>query len=203
LTSIYNYRSIIKNQIIFKTQNASGMYTEETVLDRGKHKSKKLSDVPLDYLLRLYIQAQYFNDEIKEYIELNFEKISKGTGYRRSTIIISPSTHTCKETPFPTEKDAKYELRRIRNTKDADGKIPVRTYECKICSAWHLTSKPLAKFANTGEKSKCEKRPYDSQQNARNALRKIRRRKNHNHVPIREYKCEFCHKWHLTSQTRR
>lgn len=67
-------------------------------------------------------------------------------GYRihgKSAHIIC--TH-CDKIIFPTEKDAKHELRRIRELKQKNEKKPVRVYECKKSNGWHLTSKPHHKF---------------------------------------------------------
>ena len=51
------------------------MYTDETILTEGRHKRKKLIDVPKDYLICLHDNKSYFNEEIKEYIQKNIGKI--------------------------------------------------------------------------------------------------------------------------------
>lgn len=67
-------------------------------------------------------------------------------GYRLSGNHVSLICKEANKIIFPTEKDAKFELKRIREFKQKNNWKPVRVYECRACSGWHLTSKPHEKF---------------------------------------------------------
>ncbi len=130
------------------------MYTDDTILTFGKYKFIKLCRVPADYLLAFHKQYnpnhKKANKELFEYIENNLEKIKA----RQEGKIISPPLEigykttgrfvqlVCKDSNkiiFPSEKDAKHEIRRIQNLEQ-ENKKPVRAYECEKCGGWHLTS---------------------------------------------------------------
>jgi len=46
----------------------------------------------------------------------------------------------CKKTKYATEKDAKADIDRFRATSTRST-IPIRSYHCGDCGAWHVTSK--------------------------------------------------------------
>ena len=128
------------------------MYKDETLITFGKYKYKALCRVPAHYLLHLY-ETKYPDDKLLEYIENNMEVIiAKKDGkipYPESDIDFTLSGRAgndikliCKYSNkiiFQTQKDAKYEIRRIQNTEQKNKK-PTREYECKKCGGWHLTS---------------------------------------------------------------
>ena len=176
------------------------MYTDETVLNWGRHKLFKLIDVPKEYLINFYNNKSYYNDQLKEYVETNIESIRE-----RIPPKIPPKKilQICHEAPFPTKQDAKYELKKIQRSGYKGFDVPIRTYECKVCGAWHITSEPVEKFKNTESELICEKIPFDTQKSAKKELKRIKTSRTHNkHIPVREYQCEDCGKWHLTSQPR-
>ena len=126
------------------------MYTDDTILTWGKHKITKLCRVPADYLLRLYNNNNHPDKELIKYIGDNMEKIIA----RKEGKLESPPLDldfkfagkrvevVCPDTGkiiFFSEKEAKKELGRIKNTKH-EHKKPIRTYECIKCGGWHLTS---------------------------------------------------------------
>ena len=55
--------------------------TDESPMPFGKHKNKKMIDVPASYLLFLF-EENKCNKEVKEYIEDNMDVLKKQTGRR-------------------------------------------------------------------------------------------------------------------------
>lgn len=47
----------------------------------------------------------------------------------------------------------------------------------------------------------CKKVGYDSKKLAKESLNWIKRHKHKEKYPVREYWCEYCRKWHLTSNS--
>jgi uncharacterized protein (DUF3820 family) len=128
------------------------MYTGETTLGFGKYKGMEIRHIPKDYLLKIYRDG-HPDTELMEYIKCNIkikEKIKEKEVKYKFEDTISVSIHgtnaklICKDSNkiiFISEKDAKYEIRRIQNLQQ-ENKKPTRTYECEKCGGWHLTSIP-------------------------------------------------------------
>jgi uncharacterized protein (DUF3820 family) len=132
------------------------MYTKDTILTFTKYSRTKLSDVPVEFLVKFY-KDNFHNTDFRhrkliEYIEkenicsppkpkectdidgkIGFKPTAKG-GALMCTV--------ANKIIFPSEKDAKYEINRIQKLKEK-GKTPSRTYYCESCGGWHLTSKSL------------------------------------------------------------
>lgn len=131
-------------------------YTDETKLNFGKYKGYKLSALPSNYLVNLYIQfvgTDLEDRALMKYIE--DKKILNHLQYKRPFVsdtighkMINGFVHLiCKyqdKIIFPSENDAKIELRRIWKLEQ-NNKKPKRIYECDKCGGWHLTSKQLIK----------------------------------------------------------
>lgn len=118
------------------------MYTDETPLTFGKHKFVRLCRVPAEYLLNIYKTKNIKDKELIDYIEKNLEKIIA----RQEGKIIAPKLEkTCEKITYISEKDAKFEINKIRE-KEQEHKKPVRAYECQKCGGWHLTSIPFEKW---------------------------------------------------------
>ena len=114
------------------------MYDDNTILTSGKYKFTRLCRVPPDYLLNIYKDKNCPDKELIEYIKDNMQKIMD----RKLGRVVAPElTRVCDKIVFPTERDAKFEINRIKNLEQ-ENKKPVRAYECERCSAWHLTSIP-------------------------------------------------------------
>lgn len=114
-------------------------YTDQTVLTFGKYKFASLCRVSPGYLLDIFKNKSYPNNDLKGYIENNIDLI---LSRERGTALISVLELPCSKIQFATEALAKEELRRIQSLNQ-EGVKPVRAYECPQCSAWHLTKKPL------------------------------------------------------------
>jgi hypothetical protein len=112
------------------------MYTESTMILKGKYKFVRVSRVPDEYLLRIYSQKDKSDKELFAYATLNIdaikERIEKG-------ITIPELAQPCDKITFYSEKDAKAEINRIK-AREQENKKPVRAYQCDVCGAWHLTS---------------------------------------------------------------
>lgn len=117
----------------------------------GKYKDLPLYMLPANFLLGIY--RNYNTDKrLKQYIADNLEKIharalDEGILPERSKLPV------CTKKQYATKREANDHLKWIRNVaaKRFDHKIPIRSYECDICSAWHLTSKPHEKFKEVKE----------------------------------------------------
>ena len=122
------------------------MYTEETILTFGKYKFHRLGIIPESYLLNLYNnnKSTIDNQELMEYIERNYLDKLKN----KPQVKVVPEIIRCEKLTYPTEKDAKYEIRRIRDREQKNSKKPVRAYECDDCGGWHLTSIPFEDWRN-------------------------------------------------------
>lgn len=115
-------------------------YSDYSVLNSGKHKGKMLFEVPAEYLMNL-LHADHPNNnqsdkDLIDYIRKNGYAINNRD---KIALAVIQDTAYCKKLPYPTKKDATFDLNRIRSKNQAH-KIPVRAYECEFCSQWHLTS---------------------------------------------------------------
>jgi len=115
------------------------MYTDDTILTKGKYKFTVLCRVPPEYLLNLYAKKNKSNLELYEYVERNLSLIEARAN---GAVVIPELDITCQKIVYFSEKAAKAELKRIREMKN-DHTIPIRSYQCEVCGGYHLTSKPL------------------------------------------------------------
>lgn len=52
-------------------------YTDQTVINFGKHKGKALANVPAVYLLWIYNNKEFENPPLKQYILNNMDALNK------------------------------------------------------------------------------------------------------------------------------
>jgi hypothetical protein len=123
------------------------MYSHISILTFGKHKLKKLRDIPASYLLKLHndLGVMKNNNELKEYIESNLDILKDEEQGLKSRQVVKPETPRCEKVTFATEKIAKSRLREI-NSSIGNNKKPVRAYECELCGGWHHTSIPFEEY---------------------------------------------------------
>lgn len=123
------------------------MYTDETVLNYGKYKGKMIKDIPKDYFVNVFKTARYQQPELTEYIQANLYKFPDLTLIawfnRKSDVLVQ---FKCNKRTYPTKKSAMDSI--VKPKSKTDKKVPIRAYECKVCSGWHLTSKPDRRFQN-------------------------------------------------------
>lgn len=122
------------------------MYTEETVLNYGSCKGMKIKDVPRRYLINIYRSGGKEHDKLKEWISANIDNFPtlKLENMRGEFV-----PFICDKRTFATKKAA---MDSIVKPKSKNHKpVPIRAYECDICSGWHLTSKPDRRFNNEGQ----------------------------------------------------
>lgn len=121
------------------------MYTEDTVLDYGKYKGKKIKDIPKDYMVNVHITGGEEHAELKKYIEANLYKYPGLTHLswfnKKSDVMVQ---FKCTKRTFPTKKSAMDSI--VKPISMPKKPIPIRAYECEICSGWHLTSKEHTRF---------------------------------------------------------
>ncbi|MGZ4056367.1 MAG: hypothetical protein ACXVDZ_18260 [Bacteroidia bacterium] len=118
------------------------MYTDETLLTFGKHKFVRLCRVPADYLLNIYKDKNCQDKELLLYIENNLNKIK---ARQEGKIVVPELKKVCEKITYISEKDAKHEIKKIRE-KEQEHKKPVRSYGCEKCGGWHLTSIPFEEW---------------------------------------------------------
>lgn len=117
-------------------------YSDTTLLTTGKYKFVALCRIPPKYLLDIYNKenrnGKYPDQELIAYIEKNLERLkAKHTGKE-----VAPKLErVCEKFVYPSRKDAKIELKKIRKIIQ-EHKKPIREYECDKCGGWHLTSIP-------------------------------------------------------------
>lgn len=119
------------------------MYNGDTLITFGKYKFTKLKNLPKDYLLQLFTNKS-LDKLLLGYIERNLEEIKQ-----RDNVVIKKEILDkkeirkgiigCYKIGFPNKKEANFALRGIRENPKTD-KVPIRSYECEICGAWHHTS---------------------------------------------------------------
>lgn len=130
------------------------MHDSITKIKFGKYEGILIRDVPHLYLLNLYnslLKAKVLNINHKsliEYIEKN--NIFKNKNNDKIEIAVHGNQNKlmCKDSGkiiFISEKDAKFEIKRIRDLEQ-ENKKPVRTYGCEKCGGWHLTSISFEKW---------------------------------------------------------
>jgi uncharacterized protein (DUF3820 family) len=129
-----------------------GLYTITTLITFGKHKFKRLYEVPADYLLLIHQNPKGCPDRfLVKCIEHHLEKIKSPDW---GTIIIQRiEEDRCTKSVYPTKKDARIALQAIRNSPGKHKK-PIRSYECDKCSGWHLTSMPIEEWKEKEGKQK-------------------------------------------------
>ena len=116
-----------------------------SILHFGKYKMNRLYEIPAVYLLTLaknkaLVEQHY---DVRRYIEANMDLLTKEVEqgfYEPQRAIEKPEVKPCTKIAYPTETEAKWHLRQIKQ-KDGEHKKPYRAYECPHCSAWHLTSR--------------------------------------------------------------
>lgn len=125
------------------------MYTDNTLLTWGPHKFTKLCRVPADYLMDIYNKKTH-DKQLTQYIKDNFEKIKArlegkitapelDLSFRLTKTGIQLLCQGTDKIIFPSEKEAKQEIKRISYMEQKQKK-PQRAYECATCGGWHLTS---------------------------------------------------------------
>jgi hypothetical protein len=121
------------------------MYTDETILDYGKHKGKMLKDIPKDYFVNIFKSARDQHPELTEYIEANLDKFPGLTLIawfdKKKDVMV---TFKCNKRTYPTKKSAMDSI--VKPTSKPKKPVPIRAYECPECSGWHLTSKEIERF---------------------------------------------------------
>lgn len=122
------------------------MYTEDTVLDYGSYRGMKIKDVPKRYLVNIYRTGGREHEKLKEWVNTNIDKFpilkleNKGGEF---------VTFICDKRTYPTKKAAMDSI--VKPMSKNHKPVPIRAYECEICSGWHLTSKPDRRFNNEGQ----------------------------------------------------
>lgn len=136
-----------------------GLYDENSVVRTGTHQGKRLYQLKADALLK-------FNNEVAKNIDFDLylyvqENLNRIQGQYRMeqkeshTRFLSLKgnqgiiTFKCSKKTFATRKMAMEAIvKNPRKTKDGDAerKRPIRAYECRNCSGWHLTSKTVEEY---------------------------------------------------------
>lgn len=109
-------------------------YSDNTILTFGKYKFTRLCNVPKEYLIRIYEKNNCPDKKLYEWINNNIHRITNGLDAK-------PVKKICYKITYESENAAKSHLKSIKNNSDTNRSIiPVRAYECPLCSGWHLTS---------------------------------------------------------------
>ena len=118
------------------------MYTKESLMPYGKYRKFPLVEVPVEYLLRLYLSGNLPDKDLMTYIESLLGSLGMTRETRKILVACSgsrPIKVKCEKTPFRSERAAGEALHAIQKKSYAN-KIPRRCYYCKDCGFWHLTS---------------------------------------------------------------
>ncbi|GAB3226293.1 hypothetical protein GCM10027423_63100 [Spirosoma arcticum] len=122
------------------------MYTDETILAKGRYKFTALCRVPADYLLNQYKNYRPNNLEwdrdLVVYVEDNLERIyARLEGRTEAPRLDWP----CSKITYIDKQEANSALHKIQAFSNAVT-LPVRSYECSRCGFWHLTSKSKEEY---------------------------------------------------------
>lgn len=119
-------------------------YNHSTTVFFGKYKSKKIKEIPIDYILKIADNPGGCPDKwFIKYVNANrefLEAVKRGEKQFPDDEIVEDDT--CQKHYYSDQKSAKTALRQIRETEQKHKK-PVRTYQCDKCTGWHLTSVPI------------------------------------------------------------
>ena len=116
------------------------IYTDDAIILWGKYRYTALKRISAKWLLSFLKNKKLHDQKLVKYVEENYEKLKERV---EAGDISYDVTIPCTKKIFLSEKEAKISLRTISALKNKDShKIPVRTYECEKCGAWHLTSTP-------------------------------------------------------------
>ena len=125
------------------------IYTPETRITFGMYKNamnNRLVDLPHVYLKQL-LRNTHLDPELVRVIR---EDILKESEPEKKEFItnakdLRKKITGCPKIGFYSKKLANAELKRFQSTIKT-GVVPVRSYECEICGAWHHTSKENKKI---------------------------------------------------------
>lgn len=125
------------------------IYTPETRITFGMYKNamdNRLIDLPHFYLKQL-LRNTHLDPELVRVIREDILKESKPEKkeFIANARDLRKKITGCSKIGFYSKKLANAELKRFQNTIKT-GVVPVRSYECEICGAWHHTSKENKKI---------------------------------------------------------
>ena len=147
----------------FNLQNCAniGLYDDNTRMPIGFSKGKKLSELKAEALLKYSNEnAQNIDFDLYLYVQENLSRIQgqyrmeQKELHNRYLFNQGIVTFKCAKKTFATRKLAMEAIVKIpRKTKDGEEKKrPIRAYECRHCSGWHLTSKTVEEYKENVER---------------------------------------------------
>lgn len=141
-----------------------GTYDTNSVVRNGIHQGKRISQLKAEVLLNFNTeQSKNIDFDLYLYVQENLNRIqgqyrmeqkeshSRYLSYKGNQNIV---TFKCPKKTFATKKMAMEAI--VKNPrKDKNGeerKRPIRAYECRNCSGWHLTSKTVEEYKENVKK---------------------------------------------------
>lgn len=132
------------------------MYTDDSIMPNGKYKAWRLKDIPVKYFTTIWDNGGGGNPLLGEYIKNNLDRF-RLTGKYSLEPPSAPITFSCKKRTYATKKIALENI--IKPKSKQIKKAPIRAYECKKCSGWHLTSKEYDEYVEEKEARSKQKLP--------------------------------------------
>ena len=178
-----------------ETKLAWGFRRINLKLTFGKHKYRFINDVPIEYLLNLS------DESLKTWPQRTLVDFIRSHLNILKSAALEGKTHVrqiCYPKPDENKKPIKHQAlsvhkNRIEPKEKINYEVP-NDYKTK-------KNFNIEKFSS---ELKCSsgKKVYASQSDAAQALKTIKRSssRDKSHVPKREYHCDECHQWHLTSK---
>ena len=109
-------------------------YNDETILANGKLKFIPLGKVDPRILIEIFETKSKGNMSLFIYVEKNIEHIRSRLYNTNEEQIID-----CNKVKYLSKEIANSHIKWIsKNTKSK--KVPIRSYQCDKCTAWHVTS---------------------------------------------------------------
>lgn len=102
-------------------------------------------------------------------------------------------------------KAAEFTRRRVRaeieyRAKGRSYKAALRHLVQRSKAVIVVANNKIIGYRMTDGSVSCLKRRYQNSIDAELDLARIHAKANHGHIPVRAYRCEWCHGWHLTSR---
>lgn len=112
-------------------------YNDETILTKGKLRFIPLGKVDPRVLIEIFETKSKGNMSLFNYVEKNIESIR--SRFYKTYFPNEEQNIDCRKVKYISKKVANSHIEWISKNTKGD-KVPIRSYQCDKCTAWHVTS---------------------------------------------------------------